>query len=54
MTNRRPLPDEIYMRRRVAALVVLLLVVAMIVWGLTAWARSGNSGRVPGLARRRR
>lgn len=31
------------MRRRVAALVILLVVVALLVWGLTAFARSGNS-----------
>lgn len=30
------------MRRRVAALVALLVVVALLVWGLTAWARSGQ------------
>lgn len=44
MTNHRPLPDEIYMRRRVGALVVLLLVVALVIWGLTAWARAGSDG----------
>ncbi|MCT1883029.1 hypothetical protein M3A76_08285 [Corynebacterium sanguinis] len=38
----RPLPPEIYMRRRVAALVILLVLVALLVWGLTAWARSGS------------
>ncbi|MDN8626969.1 hypothetical protein [Corynebacterium ureicelerivorans] len=43
MSNQRPLPPEIYMRRRVAALVILLVVVALLVWGLTAFARSGNS-----------
>ncbi|WP_175934486.1 hypothetical protein [Corynebacterium sp. Marseille-P4321] len=42
MSNQRPLPPEIYMRRRVAALVILLVVVALLVWGLTAWARSGG------------
>lgn len=31
------------MRRRVAALVILLVVVALLVWGLTAFARSGDS-----------
>ena len=31
------------MRRRVAALVIMLVVVALLVWGLTAFARSGNS-----------
>ncbi|MCT1554831.1 hypothetical protein M3E75_02520 [Corynebacterium sanguinis] len=38
----RPLPPEIYTRRRVAALVILLVLVALLVWGLTAWARSGS------------
>ena len=42
MTNQRPHPPEIYMRRRVAALVVLLVLAALIIWGLSAWA--GNSG----------
>ena len=41
MSNQRPLPPEIYMRRRVAALVILLVVVALLVWGLSAFARSG-------------
>ncbi|MBA1838120.1 hypothetical protein GC584_08275 [Corynebacterium sp. zg912] len=43
MSNQRPLPPEIYMRRRVAALVILLVVVALLVWGLSAFARSGKS-----------
>ena len=30
------------MRRRVAALVILLVVVALLVWGLSAFARSGK------------
>lgn len=49
MTNKRyenpdtrPLPPEVYMRRRVAALVIILVVVGLVVWGLTAWARSGS------------
>ena len=29
------------MRHRVAALVILLVVVALLVWGLSAFARSG-------------
>ena len=41
MTNQRPLPDEIYVRRRVGALVILLLLVALVIWGLSALARSG-------------
>lgn len=43
MTNQRPLPDEIYVRRRVGALVVLLILVALVIWGLSAVAKSGNS-----------
>lgn len=43
MTNQRPLPDEIYMRRRVGALVIILLVVILAVWGLSALARSGGA-----------
>ncbi|MCQ4627432.1 hypothetical protein KBX17_06350 [Corynebacterium sp. CCUG 65737] len=36
------LPQEVYVRRRVAALVILLAVAALVVWGLTAFARSGS------------
>ena len=43
MTNQRPLPDEIYVRRRVGALVVLLILVVLVVWGLSAVAKSGNN-----------
>ena len=43
MTNQRPLPDEIYVRRRVGALVILLVLVALVIWGLSAVAKSGNS-----------
>lgn len=38
----RPLPQEIYTRRRVAAVVVILAVVALVVWALSAMARSGG------------
>lgn len=38
----RPLPQEIYTRRRIAALVAILAVVALVVWALTAFARSGG------------
>ena len=31
------------MRRRVAALVILLVIVALLVWGLSAFARSGKT-----------
>ncbi|MCG7296166.1 hypothetical protein MHJ86_04690 [Corynebacterium afermentans] len=43
MSNQRPLPPEIYMRRRVAALVILLVIVALLVWGLSAFARGGKT-----------
>ena len=41
---KRPLPPEIYMRRRVVVLVALLVLVGLIVWGLSAVARSGGDG----------
>ena len=46
---KRPLPPEIYMRRRVVVLVALLVLVGLIVWGLSAVARSasGSSARFP-------
>ncbi|SDR70122.1 hypothetical protein [Corynebacterium timonense] len=40
--DNRPLPPEIYQRRRIAALVILLVVVGLVIWGLTAFARSGS------------
>lgn len=40
--NRRPLPKEIYIRRRIAALVILLLVAALLVWGLVKLAGGGS------------
>lgn len=43
----RPLPHEVYMRRRIAALIIVLLLVALIVWGLTAVARSGSGEAEP-------
>ncbi|AWB84647.1 hypothetical protein [Corynebacterium liangguodongii] len=43
----RPLPPEIYTRRRVAALVIILVLVGLLVWGLTAWARSGSGQEQP-------
>lgn len=46
-SDRRPLPPEIYMRRRIAALVVLLVLVALVIWGLTAAARSGSDNTEP-------
>ncbi|MDK8794916.1 hypothetical protein QP968_04240 [Corynebacterium sp. MSK041] len=41
------LPEQIYMRRRVAALVIVLAVVALLVWALTSFARSGSSENEP-------
>ena len=46
MTNQHPLPPEIYRRRRVAALVALLVIVVFLVWGLSALARSGGDADV--------
>ena len=43
----RPLPQEIYTRRRVAAVAVILAVAALVVWGLTAFARSGGDDEAP-------
>ncbi|WP_291314053.1 hypothetical protein [Corynebacterium sp. UBA2622] len=40
--DRRPLPPEIYLRRRVAALVILLVLAILLVWGMTAAAKSGS------------
>ncbi|AKK11857.1 hypothetical protein [Corynebacterium uterequi] len=47
MTNSDPrpggrLPEKYYQRRRIAALIGVLLVVALLVWGLSALARRGN------------
>lgn len=44
MTNRSPrrLPEEIYVRRRVAAAVVILILVGLLVWGLVAFAGRGG------------
>ena len=43
MTNRSPrrLPEEIYVRRRVAAAVIILVLVGLLVWGLVAFAGRG-------------
>ena len=43
MTNRSPrrLPEEIYVRRRVAAAVIILVLVGLLVWGLVALAGRG-------------
>lgn len=41
----RPLPEKIYMRRRIAAVVIILATVALIVWALTAVARSGSDDK---------
>ncbi|MDO5513036.1 hypothetical protein [Corynebacterium sp.] len=43
MTNRSPrLPEEIYVRRRVAAALILLVLVGLLVWGLVAFAGRGG------------
>ncbi len=44
MTNRSPrrLPEEIYVRRRVAAAVIILVLVGLLVWGLVAFAGRGG------------
>lgn len=47
MTNQRPLPPEIYMRRRLAALLILLIVAGLVVWGLSAWARNSGPETTP-------
>ncbi|GAB3945801.1 twin transmembrane helix small protein [Corynebacterium tapiri] len=36
------LPEKYYQRRRIAAVVALLAVIALLVWGLSAFARSGS------------
>ena len=43
MTNRSPrrLPEEIYVRRRVAAAVIILVLVGLLVWGFVAFAGRG-------------
>lgn len=44
MTNQpQRLPEKYYARRRVAALVAILVIVALLVWGLVAWGRSSGS-----------
>ncbi|AGF73421.1 hypothetical protein [Corynebacterium halotolerans] len=44
MSNRRNqrLPEEIYVRRRVAAAVIILVLVALLVWGLVALNRGSD------------
>lgn len=41
-SNDQRLPEKYYRRRRAAAVVVLLVVIGLLVWGLTALARSGG------------
>jgi Na+-transporting methylmalonyl-CoA/oxaloacetate decarboxylase gamma subunit len=43
----RRLPEEIYVRRRVAAAVVILVLVALLVWGLVAFANRGSDEPAP-------
>ncbi|MDO5671151.1 MAG: hypothetical protein Q4G50_14265 [Corynebacterium sp.] len=44
MSNQSPrrLPEEIYVRRRVAAAVIILVLVGLLVWGLVAFAGRGG------------
>ena len=48
MTYRSPdprrLPEKYYVRRRIAAAVALLVVVALVIWGLVAWGGSRGDG----------
>jgi len=46
VSNRR-LPEEIYVRRRVAAVVVLLVVIGLLVWGMVAFANRGDEPEAP-------
>ena len=49
MTNSSPhrLPEEIYVRRRVAAAAIILVLVALLVWGLVAFANRGADEPAP-------
>lgn len=49
MSNRSPrrLPEEIYVRRRVAAAVGILVLVGLLVWGLVAVAGGGGEETAP-------
>lgn len=41
--NPRRLPAEIYARRRVAAIVIVLVVVGLLVWGMVSFANRGST-----------
>lgn len=49
MSNRRNerLPEVIYIRRRIAAVVVILVLVALVVWGLVSFAGRGSDEEEP-------
>lgn len=49
VSNRSPhrLPEEIYVRRRVAAAVAILVLVGLVVWGLVAVAGGGDEETTP-------
>lgn len=48
MTNQNQrLPEKYYARRRVAALVAILVVIALIIWGLVAWGGSQDEEPEP-------
>lgn len=48
MSNSSPrLPEEIYVRRRVAAAVIILVLVALLVWGLVSFANRGTDDPTP-------
>ena len=40
--SQRPLPQEIYVRRRIAALIAILVVVALLIWGLSSLVGGNN------------
>lgn len=48
MSNSSPrLPEEIYVRRRVAAVVIILVLVALLVWGLVSFANRDSEDSTP-------
>lgn len=48
VSNSSPrLPEEIYVRRRVAAAAIILVLVALLVWGLVSFAARGSGDSTP-------
>lgn len=48
VSNSSPrLPEEIYVRRRVAAAAIILVLVALLVWGLVSFANRGSDDPTP-------